>query len=625
MEPSNLALEIFNQVLACETARDRKTRLRTLCRYSLVSRRWHTILAPLIYSRYLHDGEIHSILSLWKFLRSILCNKQIAHQVRELNIRNWTFGLVFKHGRLDLSEGDLDLARTAARMAGLETLETSILEGLRKADPRPLMALLITSLPNLTTLYAQLPETDIFLGQVLRKAVETQQDGSDGHPLCNLREAHFASSWNYRAKTNHFSLSQELEDNLDRRARRDDSDDDDHRAYHLKLDHLWPIFHLPKIQKLSLFDLDTTAAAMVFRNSSKTSSITDLTLVYRASSEIRPADTSALLAVPKSLTKLSIYLEDFRGWEIYSGVCNQLSNADLWAAIRQHEDSLEYLDVYRDCTSSLNVYITHSVHNSHFGLMQMFRNLRDIHIQPGVLVGGCCTEEMAPFDLKDTLPPQVESITFYADAGLVKMENFDSQVQEAISSTTFRNLGCVALEETDDPRYDYIYMYGQRRPARDYSEVKQTCSNNGKNFKEVPPEHCSKGGSGRRYYRYAIRKRRVMGERFENIRSAVGHWLQEKHTHSHLDGDPPDGHPHDLSIEDLDSYELPWDALARPRGVDENEFIHPSEVDLDKLSLGSDEEDGDDGEDSTEQTSKYRAFLEELRSRVEDYDDWDDV
>jgi hypothetical protein len=37
-----------------------------------------------------------------------------------------------------------------------------MLESLGKADPRPLMAVLLANLPNLTTLYGQIPETDIF-------------------------------------------------------------------------------------------------------------------------------------------------------------------------------------------------------------------------------------------------------------------------------------------------------------------------------------------------------------------------------------------------------------------------------------------------------------------------------
>ena len=35
--------------------------------------------------------------------------------------------------------------------------------------------LLLTSLPNLTTLYAHLPETDIFLAEVLKRALEVQK------------------------------------------------------------------------------------------------------------------------------------------------------------------------------------------------------------------------------------------------------------------------------------------------------------------------------------------------------------------------------------------------------------------------------------------------------------------
>lgn len=597
MEPSNLPIEIFNQVLDCET--NRETRLRTLCCFSLVSRRWYTALSTHIYSRWLYDGEIHSISSLWKFLRSVLCNKGIAHEVRELNIRNWTFGLVHTHGCLALSESDLDLIRKAVHASELTHIEISILEALRKADPRPLMALLLANLPNLTTLYAHLPERDIFFAEVLRKAVATRQDESKGHPLCSLCEAHFSSAWNYRAE------------------RPDDEDDDLDDAintYHLRLDQLWPIFQLSSIKKLSVFDFDTQGAAERLANSSKTSNITDLTLVHHEYCQLKPLDTFALLALPRVLTSLSIYLEDSRDLEHSLGVYNQLSNADLWNGIRQHEDSLERLDIYRDCTINQPPY--HSGENSYFGSMCGFKALKYLSIQPEVLLGGCCGDDLAPFNLKDTLPPQLESITLYGEEGLVDMEDLGAQLQDVIASTNFRSLGCIALEDTPKVRNRYF-----RYPVLPHWEVYQACRKSGKRYEERPHSSCTKGGLGRRYYRYVVEKREQMEEKLVDIRFAVREYLIRMGKSTHDDGDFPVG-VDDLSSEDLDTYELPWDELTRDKlygDVDADRFFDFCGIDLATFDVADEE----DEEDLTEQIDKYYKHRGELGSR-EHYFWWED-
>jgi hypothetical protein len=137
---------------------------------------------------------------LWKFLRTIICNGGIAERVHELDIRNWTLALVHGRSRLVLSAADLELIRNSIHKMGLQPIEISMLEAARNADPRPLIALLLINLRNLVTLYAHLPETDIFFTEVLRKAVESRPNKplENCPPLQRLREAHIASAWKYR-------------------------------------------------------------------------------------------------------------------------------------------------------------------------------------------------------------------------------------------------------------------------------------------------------------------------------------------------------------------------------------------------------------------------------------------
>jgi hypothetical protein len=62
------------------------------------------------------------------------------------------------------------------------------------------MTLFLKNLRNLTTLYAHLPQTDIFFAEVLRKAVESRGDQplKSCPPLHRLREANLEIAWNYR-------------------------------------------------------------------------------------------------------------------------------------------------------------------------------------------------------------------------------------------------------------------------------------------------------------------------------------------------------------------------------------------------------------------------------------------
>jgi len=69
-----------------------------------------------------------------------------------------TLGLNHERGRLVLLDDDIDLIRNAICTTGLGRVDTKILDAVRKADPRLFMALLLANLPNLTTLYADLPD-----------------------------------------------------------------------------------------------------------------------------------------------------------------------------------------------------------------------------------------------------------------------------------------------------------------------------------------------------------------------------------------------------------------------------------------------------------------------------------
>ena len=165
MEPARLAAELFDQVIQDATQRGQD--VKSLCRWSLVSRRWYDALFGYIYGKWSQDGHEHSILSMWQFLRAVLTNKRIANAVTEVDFRDWTFGLVYRHGRLALGAEDFNLIRRAMHDMGhdkrWDSFEVKLaMDGLRKADPTPLVALILASLPNLVKLRVHLPDEGTF-------------------------------------------------------------------------------------------------------------------------------------------------------------------------------------------------------------------------------------------------------------------------------------------------------------------------------------------------------------------------------------------------------------------------------------------------------------------------------
>ncbi|KAL4864642.1 hypothetical protein BDV12DRAFT_200884 [Aspergillus spectabilis] len=426
------------------------------------------------------------------------------------------------------------------------------MEAVRKADPRPLMALLLANLRNLTTLYAHLPETDIFLAEVLKKAVQSQQDQpqNDYPPLHGLREAHLTSSWNYR---NDFST---------------------HGNYKLELNHLWPVFQLPNMQRLSVFDFESLGASNHYVNSFKTTSIMDLTLVHSGGSLLAGPDAMALLTLPKKLAKLSFYLDDcdlFR-------VSNQISNADLWNCIQQYGDCIEHLDIYRDCTGCAPP--THSTNNSSFGSMQGFKRLESLCIQPEVLLGGCYEDVLAPYQLKNILPPTLKSLTFYGDEGLALNKTLARQLQDVILSSDFPLLGYVALEMS----FKHIHCYlDPTTPPHD--AVEQACRARGIKYETKQASSCTKGGIGCRYYRDVAEKRLQISKKLAAVRYALTAHLyrlgESTFKASGSNGDRPE-----LTSDNLDTYELPWDELTSevlyPRAESESEWLSEVSVSEDE-------------------------------------------
>ncbi|KAL2828216.1 hypothetical protein BDW59DRAFT_159807 [Aspergillus cavernicola] len=108
-------------------------------------------------------------MTLWKFMITVRRDPHLAAEVRTLRIGNWGFfpNAPMPGPDLQLRPDEQELVRSAVHDAGLADLEESIVSSLPKRDRRPLMALLLTSLPNLTTLLAHVPRSDPVLAAVI--------------------------------------------------------------------------------------------------------------------------------------------------------------------------------------------------------------------------------------------------------------------------------------------------------------------------------------------------------------------------------------------------------------------------------------------------------------------------
>lgn len=139
-----------------------------------------------------------------------------------------------------------------------------------------------------------------------------------------------------------------------------------------------------------------------------------------------------------------------------------------------------------------------------------------------MLLGGCCEDERkAPLELKEALPPTLESLTFYDHEGLNFDKTLGRQLQGSITDiNVLPRLNCVALESKlaklvdDDLKWDHTRGEPAEPP---HTKVEQACKERGVMYKTKPASKCTKGGHGGQYYRYV---------RVSRARAGTRRWLR---------------------------------------------------------------------------------------------------
>ena len=419
---AQLPPELFCPVL--DLAFENQSDLQLLCRLSLLSRQWYEALVPRIYAEWTYNGARQSFRSLWTFLRTILSDTRLAALVRSLHIGNWGYYPYTRSGEceeLNLPRDEITLFREAISRAGIKHLESSIIKDIRKRDRRPLMALLLTCLPNLTRIHAHIPQSDPVFSAVLRQILDYQSGDDPPALLSKLSELYVLGEVGVpTCDLMNYDLLPRADQTL------------------LHLDDLWPALHLTGLRTLSLYGLDTANAALRLGASPALSRLKHLSIIGGFNSSCTYSNLRYLLTLPEALVSFSLYVQDYAFGSIGG---DMISNAGLWEVLRKHQNSLEYLDIYRDAEHT-RLYMN----QGHFGLLRSFTRLKRLCIQPEVLLGSFWDRPNAPYRLKDRLPCNLQSLTLYGGKMFFHTSSISVHLQEALGSGIFPSLTSIELE-----------------------------------------------------------------------------------------------------------------------------------------------------------------------------------
>lgn len=471
-DPAELPVELYIPILDLSLQSD----TQHLCGLALLNRKWYIAMRDRIYREWAYNGARHSFITLWKFVRTVRSNAHIAALVRTLNIGNWGFypRANQPQSQLQLLPDEIKSIRNAIHDVGLNNLEKSIFKSLSRRDRRPLIVILLASVPNLSTLYAHVPPSDPILGNFMKKIFEFQISDKPLRSLSKLKALYLF----------HEIPAPEAETFPD-------EDDEDAGSY-LKLDYLWPAFYLPTLRTLSLFGLNSDKAAEYLGYHAAVSHVEDLYLIGDSSSVFTSLDTKALLTQTEGLKSLLLYLrESIHGPEV--------SNSDIWDYLQKHKDSLQTIDIYRDA-------MVPGGKNGCFGPFRELSSLICLGVQAETLLG-----RGALFRLQEALPPTIQFLTLYGSRGMgyVAVPDLPEQIQELLEGQ-FPSLRSITLELEAVTYDDGILM-------EPYQQLKEVCAGKGIILRLENGDQLPKGGSGREFWSKTFYMREDGVQRLEAV------------------------------------------------------------------------------------------------------------
>lgn len=462
-DPAELPPEIFDIVLnlaVCD-----KSDPQHLCNLSLLNHRWHTALLGHIYNEWTYNGARQPFMTLFKFVRTICKDAQIARLVQTLNVGNWGFYPRAVFGGpprlIEIPPDEREWIQRAIHDTGLGDLEDSIFESLSQRDRRPLMAMLLASVPNLSTLYAHVPRSDPILGAVLARKLQDQTCG----PLHELKELYLFSEYPVLVERNGGCGHGLCESSPDEKP--------GDRLPYFKLDYLWPVFYLSKVQNLLLYNLDPSKTTEYLGQHNAESHVENLYLVgYDPKGVFKIPDFQALISRTGKLKSLSLYNP-----EEYD--LSELSNSEMWECLQKHKNSLKALDIYRAAPM---------FGMGHFGFFHDFTSLTDLRIHLDMLLGGCLGSPLAPFRLQETLPESIQNLTLHGDQGYLTIPDIPDQLQNLLDGS-FPSLRSITLEKANP-----VIINNTAEIQKPYQRLKELCTDKGIAFQVKEGNQLPRGG-----------------------------------------------------------------------------------------------------------------------------------
>ncbi|KAL3479982.1 hypothetical protein BJX99DRAFT_254868 [Aspergillus californicus] len=484
---TTLPFELLDQILSLAFAvapryqndyDDGALDVKGLSRLLLVSRKYHQWFLPRVYSSWTFNGARHSYSGLWKFIRTAIGNPDIAATVQVLNVSNWGVCPLFYLDRnrelqeqdeqLQFTHDDEIIAKIRIQRAVLLDLGPQLLDAIfetPKRDWRPLIALLLASLPCVSKVIAHIPASDPFLAGVLRTALDYQQAGVPLPWLHSLREIHVLSEVPGPSETDPKGWNDDLEEPP------------------LKFDHIWPIFYLQGLHTVRLYNLDPYGFSQLLQQKIQSNengyecNIEHLHIATKQTSVCRAKDVTALLTLPSALKGLSFSWDEDKAKpkEKINGRRRniwQISNHQVWTAIQKYKATLEYLDVMHNFQPQSRKRRP----TDFFGPLAEFTQLCYLSIMAEMLIGGYVEDAVAPLRLEKALPPSITTLVFAAQHAGETIPDLSSQLEDVVSQFL-----CLETFQFTDAWFRNNYFPPGTTPDK-YQPLRMACFHRGIQF-----------------------------------------------------------------------------------------------------------------------------------------------
>lgn len=457
-DPAVLPSELFGVVLDFALHKSKPGRLSSL---ALLNRKWYAALLGRIYCEWRYDGTWQSFTALLKFLRTVRNNMHIAQLVRTLNV-GYCGTAANPPSPISLPAEETEWIRCAVHDVGLAKLEDSIFQSLSQQDRRPLMAILLASVPNLSTLYACVPRLDPTMGAILKTTLQ----GDISSPLRMLKELYLFAE---------HPLWGDSDDDSQDESRESLLDDPESELPRFDLEYLWPVFFLPNLRTLLLYNLDPRKAADYLGQHDAECGVENLSLIGCGLNGIFTiSDFEAFVLRTGMLKNFALYNPP-------EGRLSEFSNAHLWNCLQKHKDTLKTIDI------CVNIFgPAPMLEMGHCGLFCDFTSLEDLRINTDTLLGGCIGSPLAPFRLRDTLPETIKALTLYGEQGYLAVPDMPKQLQELLGED-FPSLRSLTLEKFDS------ITHGNGEMKDPYQKLGERCFDKGIVFRIEQGDQLSKG------------------------------------------------------------------------------------------------------------------------------------